>query len=430
MLKTIAALGPEAKRAGWKNAYFGLIGFFYFFQGLHLSGIMTFGTIRMAEWDVPVAAQALLKALIAIPSFVKMFSGLLSDRVPFGRLGRRRPYFIASVAVYVPAFIILLAVDSFGGLFIASLLGVMVGWMFIDSTMDGLAVDITPQEHQGRFQGIHSAARLAGFAIGSVFIPMLGPAVGWSLTIGILFAAALLQAGASFFFREPSVSREELKGLMPLGTVMKQAFGSRRPWMGIILMLSLSAIAAIPGVAQLHILTDLGWSRDPGRLALYGWLNLALFGGGAAGSFVFGRLFARHGESMRFHAIAALLYWALCLPWLLVGDRDAVVLIFIAMFLSGIGYGLVNVIQFTIGMRLCPASIEGFMFCTLMSFANIGEYALGSNIITSLAPSLGGLIPAFFSLIPFSIFGLLALRPILGAGRPRPVPAPVAGGGE
>jgi len=27
---TIAALAPEAKRAGWKNPYFGLIGFFRF----------------------------------------------------------------------------------------------------------------------------------------------------------------------------------------------------------------------------------------------------------------------------------------------------------------------------------------------------------------------------------------------------------------
>jgi MFS family permease len=131
------------------------------------------------------------------------------------------------------------------------------------------------------------------------------------------------------------------------------------------------------------------------------------------GSFVFGRLFSRHGESLGFHALTAVLYWILTLPWLLVGSGDSTLLIFSAMFLSGIGYGLINVIQFTIAMRLCPASIEGFMFCTLMSFANIGEYALGANVITSLAGPAGGLIPAFFTLVPLSLLGFFAIARIL-----------------
>lgn len=413
----IGALSAGAKREAWKGAYFWIIGVFYFFQGLHVAGIMTYGTIRMAEWGVPVTTQALLKALIAIPTFVKMFSGLLSDRLPVGRLGRRRPYFAASLVVYVPAFVTLLVVRDFSAAFIAAMLGVMIGWMLIDSTMDGLAVDITPEEHQGRFQGIHSATRMAGFGIGSVFIPMLGPAIGWTTTIGLLFVAALVQVASSFFFREPAVTRADLRGQMPLGKVMGEAFGSSRPWMGILLMVSLSAIAAIPGVAQLHVLTDLGWGKDAAGLELYGWLNLTLFGGAAIGSALFGALLSRHGGKFRFHVLTAVAYWVLSLPWLLVGSGGSAPLIFGAMFLSGIGYGLVNVIQFTLGMRLCPASIEGFMFCTLLSFANLGEYALGSNVITGLAGFAGGIIPAFYTLVPFSLLGLVAVKSIIGSSR-------------
>jgi MFS family permease len=413
----IKALEIESKRALWKDRYFILIGVFYFFQGLHLAGIGVYGNIRMAAWGVPVATQALLRAFIVLPTFVKMFSGLLSDRRPMGRIGRRRPYFALSLVIYLPSFILLLSLNSFSFVFLLALFGVMLGWMFCDSTMDGLSVDITPPEHQGRFQGVHSAARMVGFGIGSVFIPMVGPAIGWPATILILFAAALAQVAMAFLYREPSVTRAELRELTPLKAVMGEAFGSSRPWLGIALMLALSAVSAVPGVAQIHILTDLGWSKDPAKLKLYGWLNLAFYAGAAIGSAAFGELYRRRGSRLRFHVLTAALYWVFCLPWLLLGGGDSPTLIFASMFSSGIGYGLVNVLTFSIAMKLCPASIEGFMFFTFMSFANIGEYALGANIITSLSGLVGGLIPAFYTLVPFSLLWIWAVRGILAHER-------------
>ncbi len=416
MTALIESLNLESKRRHFRASYFWVIGVFYLFQGFYLSGIMTYGSVRMSEWAVPVTTQTLIKTLVALPTFLKMFSGLLSDRVPLGRLGRRKPYIFLGLIFYVPAFAILAFHDAYDALWIASLMAVMAGWMLVDGTMDGFAVDITPDELQGSFQGVHSATRMVGFAAGSVLIPLIGPRLGWTTTVALMAFAALVQTASAFFFREPKVTRADLKTLMPLGAVLKEAFGGSKPWMGILFMLSLTAVTAIPGVAQLYILTDLGWGRDPGLLKLYGFLNLALFGGAALGSFVVGRIMSTRTYSMPFYALTTVAYWILMLPWLLVArSGGGVPLIFACQFLSGIGYGLGNVIVFTIAMRLCPASIEGFMFCTFMSFSNIGEYALGANVITGLAGSMGGIIPSFFSLLPFSLLALLFVGLIIRA---------------
>lgn len=417
----IDSLSLESKRRYFRGYYFWIIGIFYLFQGFYLSGIMTYGSIRMSEWAVPVATQTLIKALIALPTFLKMFSGLLSDRVPVGRFGRRKPYIMLGLLVYVPAFAVMALHDRYDLLWVVSLAGVMVAWMFVDGTMDGFAVDITPDELQGSFQGVHSATRMVGFAAGSVLIPLMGPQFGWPSIVGVMALSAVIQTLSAFFFKEPRVTRQDLRKLMPLGSVLKEAFGSLKPWMGILFMISLTAVTAIPGVAQLYVLTTLGWGRDPALLKLYGFLNFALFGGAAIGSFVFGRIMSRRIYALSFYAWTSVLYWVLMLPWLLVPRSvSSIPLIFVCQFLSGIGYGLGNVIVFTIGMRLCPPSIEGFMFCTLMSFSNIGEYALGANVITGLSAAMGGIIPAFFSLIPFSLLALLFVALILRALRPQP----------
>ncbi|HTX73667.1 MAG TPA: MFS transporter [Rectinemataceae bacterium] len=421
MQSMIESLSLESKRRGFRNYYFWVIGVFYLFQGFYLAGIMTYGTIRMSEWAVPVATQTLIKTLIALPTFLKMFSGLLSDRVPVGTKGRRKPYIFLGLLIYLPAFALMAFHDRYDFIWIVSLAGVMVAWMFVDGTMDGLAVDITPDEQQGSFQGVHSATRMVGFAAGSVLIPLIGPRIGWTTTVLLMAISALVQTLSAFFFREPTVTRRDLRTLMPLGTVLKEAFGSSRPWMGILFMLSLTAVTAIPGVAQMYILTDLGWGRDPALLHLYGFLNFALFGGAAIGSFVFGRLMSTRTYSLSFYVWTTVLYWLLMIPWLFVGRfGSSATVIFLCQFLSGIGYGLGNVIVFTIAMRLCPASIEGFMFCTFMSFSNVGEYALGANVITGLSGAVGGILPAFFTLIPFSLLALLFVSFILKSLRSAP----------
>ncbi len=71
----------EYKVAHWKNSYFWIEAIFYFLQGMFLAGIMQYGSVRLAEWSVPLAQQATFTAVTGIPAFLKMFIGLILHRL-------------------------------------------------------------------------------------------------------------------------------------------------------------------------------------------------------------------------------------------------------------------------------------------------------------------------------------------------------------
>ena len=70
------------------------------------------------------------------------------------------------------------------------------------------------------------------------------------------------------------------------------------------------------------------------------------------------------------------------------------------------------VLTYSVVMRVCPKSIEGFMFATLTSSMNIGLYALTPNVIAFFVPRLG-FASSLFTVVPFTMIGLLVLNIIL-----------------
>jgi hypothetical protein len=53
----------------------------------------------------------------------------------------------------------------------------------------------------------------------------------------------------------------------------------------------------------------------------------------------------------------------------------------------------------------------------MVSAQNFGDLTIAPKTITAFMEPLGGLLPAFFSLIPYSILALLCLRPVLSTLR-------------
>ena len=85
----------------------------------------------------------------------------------------------------------------------------MLAWMLVDSTLDALTVDITPHESSGKIQSAASGSRSVGVAVGTLFVSLLGPRIGWTPVLVALGAGALLQSivplfhpGESNYFRK------------------------------------------------------------------------------------------------------------------------------------------------------------------------------------------------------------------------------------
>ena len=121
----------------------------------------------------------------------------------------------------------------------------------------------------------------------------------------------------------------------------------------------------------------------------------------------------KYKNIQNFYAFIAILFWLSILPWFLVGNDAANTLwVYVAQFTYGMGRGMMTVLVYSIVMRICPKSIEGFMFATLTSAMNIGLYTITPKTMAYFTPKLG-LAPSMFSVVPYTIIGLIALSMIL-----------------
>ena len=141
---SIPRFSDDVKRTNWKKSFIIYEAIFYYFQGFYLMGMQTFLGVTMANFGLSIAEQASFSAWIGLPTYLKMFIGLLSDRVPFVKFGRRKPYILIGSLLYIPAFGLLFSIKDFGALWIVAALAAQIAWVMVDTTLDALTVDVTP----------------------------------------------------------------------------------------------------------------------------------------------------------------------------------------------------------------------------------------------------------------------------------------------
>ncbi|MHA1619950.1 MAG: MFS transporter [Promethearchaeota archaeon] len=396
------------KKKYWKEYYPLLEGLFYFFQGIFYTGFQVGMGIKMVNiWGFDPAKTAATMALISMPTFLKMFTGLLSDRVPIGKFGRRKPYLVLGGILYLPSFIGIAMMDSYNTSALLLLLLTMVAFVFVDGTLDAFTVDITPLEHSSRMQGAASAGRMLGMAIGALLAGFLSLVIPLNTTLIIIGALAAMQTVVAMFFKEPEVTKELLKNQKPLGKVMKETFGSSRTWLGIVFSICLlGTVGGINSLVSNFLLDEIGLSEFEFAMAI-----LANAIGGFIGSIVLGKLGRKYKDSMKFVWLTLLAIWLFIVPLLFINSDSNVWVVYIVEAFYGVSRGLVTVLTYLFIMQLCPESVEGFVFATMTSFMNIGLMAITPNVIAFFIPILG-FAPSFFTLIPFSVLAVALIPKI------------------
>jgi MFS transporter, PAT family, beta-lactamase induction signal transducer AmpG len=419
----------EEKLKNFRSSYYLLQGLFYFLQGFFVVGTTVYVGVAMANWGLPLVVQTATQATIAIPTYLKMFTALMSDRLPIKNWGRRKPYMVIGTFLFVPAFIYMLTIKGFSNMWVFSLMVIFTALVLVDGTLDALTIDITPVEKQGTMQGVANGSRMAGYAAGAVVVPIIGPIIGWTATVAIIASCATLQGIAALFYKVPVVTLKDLAGELPVRTVFKKTFGSIIPWMGILFEVLIGAACAFSSVSSNYILTSLGWSQSPELLTFYGYSRLLHYIAAVIGAFLFGKLASKFKNSIKFYTASFLGMFILLIPWLFVpASPQNVVLVIVAQFLAGFAYGIANVLALAVIMQICDPGIEGFMFAVFMSFSNLGEIAIGANLITGLEKLVGGIPNAFFTLLPCALLSLVCLNMVFKAiarNKQQPAGSPV-----
>ncbi|MBN2155476.1 MAG: MFS transporter [Candidatus Lokiarchaeota archaeon] len=399
------------RKRNWKKSYLVSVGSFYLFQGLYATAINLYKDNFLVNIaNVDVSFFGIFTFLYAIPLYLKMFPGLLSDRVPIGRFGRRKPYILIGTLLYIPCFLILMfskQTDVTWPWFF-SLLGVQWVWVLVDGTLDALTVDITPENKKGIMQGVAWGSRGIGGVIASIILMILASVLGWQVTIALIGLFAVIQAFSGLFLKEPPIRRENLP---PLKKVFKQTFFNRQVLFGFIF----SLIASVTTASFLFFVPV--FSGIGGVVGL----NLGLiYAVGMAGSFlgavVFGKISDNIGAKKTF-IITAISFWIGVALWIPIRPGISLIYLFIIALIYGINIGGFMASSNRIAMELSDVvfmkngepGIEGFMFSTFSAVQNFGTQGLGPLIVSAVSIYLN-LPYAFFVLIPFTLVAILLLK--------------------
>ena len=166
----------------------------YFAQGIPY-GLMSIAVPAwLASQGVGAGEIASFLAVIILPWAFKLLSGPLMDRYQFLAMGRRRPWVLGAQLGMTLSFFSLTLIDNpteqIGLLMILGLL-INVFAATQDVAVDGMAIEVTPVDEQGRLNGFMVFGKAIGWGITSAVTGIMLVTFGMGVTA---IAAAAVQA--------------------------------------------------------------------------------------------------------------------------------------------------------------------------------------------------------------------------------------------
>ena len=351
----------------------------YFVEGALLTFFSAFNVLYLRSFDVSYTRIGIVGGITLIPFVLKLFIGLLSDRVPLFGLGHRKPYIVAGLALQALAAFAVAAVspsDQFG-LYVVLILFTALGMSTYDTTTDGLSVDTTPEEDRGLVQGLMVGGRALAGVVMALVMGALSQQGQWSGIFVILGVLALLVIPLALMVKDPGLGarakalpqRGAFRAFLDLGFVLFLVLGMLYPF----------ALYSANGMINAFLNEGLGVGLA--RVGVY----TSVFGiGTIAGGILGGLLVKRVGR--RLGLVLALLVTAVATFGLALVPSAGLAWGVVALF--GIAFGYYETVYMAMGMDFCDPRIAAFMFAFIMAVGNIGIGA-GQPVAGMLVDSVG-----------------------------------------
>ena len=182
---------------------FGMFALLYFTQGTILGYFASLNALYMLDSGLDMAKVGIFASIALIPFVIKIFFGMLSDRVNLLKLGHRRPYIVIGLLVQ---FICLLLVANINPgkqywTYVAIAFLLQLGMAFYDTCTDGLALDITPEHERGILQGFMVGGRSIGVIVAASAAGFIAQNMGWSSVFYFLAILTLIPLPAHFLYK-------------------------------------------------------------------------------------------------------------------------------------------------------------------------------------------------------------------------------------
>ncbi len=371
-----------------KTLRYSMFGLLYFSQGTILSYFTALNALYFLSRGLSMQDVGIFASIALIPFVIKIFLGMLSDRVNLLGLGHRKPYIIIGLIVQAVCLVIVPFIDlaTHYWTFVGLAFILQMGMALYDTCTDGLALDTTPAEEEGTVQGIMVGGRALGVVVTASLVGILAQYVGWQAVFWSLAVFTLLPMPLVLGIREAERPEER--------TFDWGAFKAFRQKT----VLALSGIGfvfflIIAGVNQLvNPFLEQRFAID---LSTAGYITTVWGIGVVLGGVFGGRIMKKIGKSSatRIAIVVSLL------SCLLLAVTPGTASAWIIVFFFGLAYGTYQTVYFALPMSYTEPRIAASMFAILMAVSNVAQGA-GMALSGIFADRLG-------FVLTFIIFGAL-----------------------
>lgn len=378
-------------RRGWRYAMFGLL---YFSQGTILSYFTALNGLYFLDRGLSMTDVGIFSFIALIPFVIKVFLGMLSDRVNLLRMGHRKPYILLGLAVQTLCLVVAPFIDpgtAYWG-FVALAFILQMGMALYDTCTDGLALDTISPEEKGTIQGFMVGGRALGVVVTSSVVGLIAENVSWLAVFWLLGFFTLLPIPLVLRVREAERPVER--------TFNWSAFGA---------FFNVTVIA-LAGLGFLFFLIIAGANQlvNPFLKTEYqiglttaGFITTVWGMGVVVGSFVSGRLIDKVGDrNATWIALGVALVGTVALGLI---TSPALAWPLVALF--GLAYGTYQTVYFALAMAHTDSRIAASMFSILMAVTNIAQ-GVGMGLSGLLADSAIGYRGTFFVLAAVNLLAL------------------------
>ena len=393
---------------------YSMFGSLYFTQGTILSYFTALNALYLLDSGLTMTDVGIFASIALIPFVIKIFLGMLSDRVNLFGLGHRKPYIVIGLLVQTACLIVVPFINPATDYwtFVAVAFVLQMGMALYDTCTDGLALDTTPENEQGTIQGFMVGGRAVGVVLTASAVGLLAQQAGWQAVFWLLAVLTLVPLPLVFTAREPQQAQERAFDWKAFG-----AFKQRT-------VLALAGIGfvffvIIAGVNQLvNPFLQESFSIS---LQTAGFVTTVWGLGVVAGSAVGGGLITRFGKRIAVRVALVIAFLAvlglagigsLGLAWPLV-----------AAF--GVAYGTYQTVYFALAMAYTDPRIAASMFSILMAITNVAQ-GVGMALSGIMADN-AGFRWTFVIMAALNVLVLPLLPVIFGRRAAEPVPASQAG---
>jgi len=341
-----------------------MFGALYFTQGTILAYFLSINALYFIENGLSGMDLGIFGTIAMIPFVIKIFYGMLSDRVSLFGMGHRKPYILIGLLIQIASLIAVPLIDlsSQFWLFVGVAFLLQMGMALYDTCTDGLALDTVPKNEEGTIQAIMVGGRALGLVITAPLVGLLAEFASWPWVFWTLALTTLIPIPFVLGIRE---------GKRPIEQEFQwDAFKAFRNkyiiTIAVVGFLFFLVYAGVNAVVNLSLEV-----RFPGAFnkAVAGLVS-AVLGIGIIGGGIFGgRVLDSLGKKKAIWAALLTSLAANIALSLIPGANWA----WIVVFILGLSFGVQQTIIFALSMNATDTRIAASMYSILMAVTNVAQ---------------------------------------------------------